>query len=347
MIRLGIVGCKYGLTVHMPAFRIDTRCAVVALAGTDQTQTAELGRRFNIADTFDDWRIMLEQALLDAITIATPPQFQPAIAFKALALGKAVFVEKPMAIELSDAAKMLNSANGNPAMIDFSFTEISAWQKAKEMMDAGAIGRLRHVVVTWNVENQSTRERSRNWKTNSAAGGGVLGNFASHSLHYLEWPIVSLSANIAKLPSDHAMDVTATLSLEFASGASGSYAVSCASYLGFGHRLELYGEDGTMVLANATSDYMRGFTLNYARRPAAALSQVAIEDDPRDEISFDSRIAPVSRLANRFLDAIERHSPVSSGFAEGYRVQVLLDAARQSYATGKKISVSENSHIKA
>jgi predicted dehydrogenase len=257
-----------------------------------------------------------------------------------------VFVEKPMAADLEGAAAMLAAATkgGKTAMIDFNFTELPAWRKAKTLIDSGAIGRLRHVVVIWNVENQSTKLRLKNWKTSGTAGGGALGNLASHSLHYFEWfcgPIGELSARLASLPDDPALETMVILSLGFGSGASGSLAVSSAAYLGSGHRLEFYGEDGTLVLVNATSDYMRGFTLSHARRPAAALTPVAIEVDPRDQASLDGRIAPVSRLATRFLDAIEQGKSVQPGFADGYRVQVLLDAARRSHALGRSVKTSE------
>ena len=68
---------------------------------------------------------------------------------------------------------------------------------------AGAVGRLRHVVVTWNVENQATRLRLASWKTRGDGGGGVLGNFVSHCFHYLEWfcgPIRGLNARLFHLP---------------------------------------------------------------------------------------------------------------------------------------------------
>lgn len=344
MIRLGIVGCNYGRMVHLPAFRNDPRCVVLALAGTDQARTAELARQSGIATAFGDWKELLARADIDAVSIATPPQFQPAIAARALELGKAVFVEKPMAADLEGATAMLRAAAGKVAMIDFNFTEVMAWRKTKALLDAGAIGRLRHVVVTWNVENYSTRQRLKNWKTSVAAGGGTLGNLASHSMHYFEWlcgPIAELSARLASLPDDPAMEVTVMLSLAFASGATASLAVSTASYLGSGHRLEFYGDDGTLVLANPTPNYMRGFTLRHARRPTAALESVAIDPDPIDQPSLDDRIAPVSRLATRFLDAIEQRKSASAGFAEGYRVQVLLDAVRRSHTLGRSVKTVE------
>ena len=48
MIRLGIVGCNYGRTVQLPAFRLDPRCQVVAMAGSDPARTAELARQCGI-----------------------------------------------------------------------------------------------------------------------------------------------------------------------------------------------------------------------------------------------------------------------------------------------------------
>ena len=343
MIRLGIVGCNYGRTVQLPAFRLDPRCEVVALAGSDAARTAELARQSSVEQSFGDWRAMLESAGIDAVAIATPPRLQPEIAIAALEHGKPVFVEKPMAADLAGAAAMLRHAGALPTMLDFNFTEILAWRKAKALLDGGAIGRLRSIAVNWNVENVSTRLRLKNWKTSGGDGGGALGNFGSHSLHYLEWlcgPILDMSARLAGLPDDPSLETNVGLSLAFRSGATGSFAMSCASYLGSGHRLEFYGEDGTLVLDNPTPEYMRGFTLSHARRPAAALTPVVIEDDPLDrQYPNEARIPPVSRLVRRFLDSIEQRRPATPGFAEGYRVQVLLDAVQRSHALGKRVQI--------
>jgi predicted dehydrogenase len=338
LIRVGIVGCNYGCAVQLPAFRLDPRCQVTALAGSNAAKTARLAREAGIPHPFGDWSQLLESAAVDAVAIATPPRLQPDIAIRALQLGKPVFIEKPMAADMEGAAAMLRQAGAMPAMIDFNFTEIPAWRKAKALLDDGAIGRLRHASINWNVENVSTRLRLKNWKTSAAEGGGALGNLASHSLHYLEWfcgPITGLSARLSGLPDDPAFETNVTLSVAFQSGAAGSYAMSCASYLGSGHRLEFYGEDGTLVLANPTADYMRGFTVSHADRRTEKFASVAVDADPIDQqFPAEARIAPVSRLAKRFFDAIEQRQPVEPGFAAGYRVQTLLDAVRRSHASG-------------
>lgn len=343
MIRLGIVGSNYGRLVQLPAFRADPRCEVVALAGSDAARTAERAREVGILKAYGDWRALVDDKDVDAVAIATLPSLQPAIAMRALELGKAVFAEKPMASDLAGARAMLQRAEASkaPTMIDFNFHQIMAWLRAKEMLDAGAIGALRHVAVHWHIENRSTQLRMRNWKTVSDDGGGVLGNLISHCFHYLEWfcgPIAGLSARIGGLPDVTDLETTAAMAMQYKSGPLVSLSMSCASYLGIGHRIEFYGEDGTLVLHNPTADYMRGFSLYHAKRPATVLTHIPV-DDPIDARYPDGRIAPVSRLAKIFFDAIENGTPATPSFADGYRAQVLIDAARRSHEQGTWINV--------
>jgi predicted dehydrogenase len=338
MIRLGIVGTNYGRTVQLPAFRADPRCQVVALAGSDAGRTAALAREAGVAKSYGDWRALVEDPDVHAVAIATLPSLQAQIATAALALGKPVFAEKPMANDLASARAMLRQATqrGRPTMIDFNFHQIMAWQRAKAMLDSGAVGALRHVTVHWHVESRTLQLRMRNWKTAGDDGGGVLGNFISHCFHYLEWfcgPITGLSARVSGLPNESDLDTTVAMALRFQAGPLCSLSMSCASYLGSGHRIEFFGEDGILVLHNPGADYMRSFELFHTKRPAAALERVAVSD-PIDAQYPDGRIAPVSRLAKRFFDAIESGGTATPGFAEGYRVQRLIDAARRSHQQG-------------
>jgi predicted dehydrogenase len=242
VIRLGIVGTNYGRTVQLPAFRADPRCQVVALAGRDIGRTAELARAADGAKAYGGWRALVEDPDVQAVAVATLPSLQAQIALRALELGKPVFIEKPMAGDLAVAHAMLRQATpqGLPTMIDFNFHQIMSWQRAKAMLDAGAVGALRHVAVHWHVENRSIQMRVRNWKTASDDGGGVLGNFISHCFHYLEWfcgPIAGLSARIGGLPSERGLETTVAMTMTFEVGPLCSLSMSCASYLGVGHRI--------------------------------------------------------------------------------------------------------------
>ncbi|MBI1205646.1 MAG: hypothetical protein GC182_24340 [Rhodopseudomonas sp.] len=348
VIRLGIIGSNYGRTVLLPAFRADPRCQVVALAGSDAARTRQLADDAGIPTATGDWRTVVANPDIDAVAIATLPRLQADIALAALDAGKPVFAEKPMAGDLAAARAMRDTAarSGLPTGIDFNFHQIAPWLRAKAMLEAGAIGALRHVTVDWQVENYAVQHRVRNWKTAGGdSGGGVLGNFISHCFHYLEWfggPLTGLQARIAGLPDDAGLQTTVTMALQYAAGPQISLAMSCASYKGPGHRIAFFGEDGTLVLDNPGPDYMRGFVLSHARRPGGFERIDAA--DPTDARYPDGRIAPVARLATSFLDAIDgapRYKPnVAPGFTAGYRVQQLIDAAQRSHGLGQWIDIA-------
>jgi predicted dehydrogenase len=342
VIGVGIVGCNYGRTVLVPAFRHDPRCEVVALAGTNAARTAGFARASNIGHGFGNWQALVDDPAVLVVAVAVPPDQQPPIAQRALDLGKPVFLEKPLAADLAGAKMILNAArnSGRPAIIDFNFPELPSWRRAKALLDGGAIGRLQNVVVTWNFENEATRLRLDSWKTRGDSGGGLLGNFAPHCFYNLEWlcgPISGLTARVFPLP-DRKTDGSIALALAFASGAGGSLQMSCASFLGSGHRIELYGEEGTLVLSNPTANYFRGFELKLARQGDHALKSVSIETTDEDP-SSDSRTAAVRRLVRRFVDACEKGGSPPPTVAQGYRVQCLIDAVRRAHATGRWIEV--------
>ena len=343
MIQLGIVGSHYGCTVLLPAFQAAGGFAVAALAGQDPARTRERAQKVGIRETARDWRELVEHSAIEAVAIAVPPRLQPEIAAQALACGKAVFAEKPLGADVAGAERVARQAAmaGRPVMLDFEFPELPAWKAARQMLDAGAIGALRHVGVSWMVETYATRMRLKNWKTSAAEGGGAIGNLACHAFHYLEWfcgSLASLSAQLSGLPGEaEPSESTAAIAGTFVSGASFNLSVSAAAYLGSGHRLEFYGEDGTLALANPATDYMRGFTLHHASRPAAPLAPVAVAPDPADTEAADGRIAPVRQLAIRFREAIAHGTAPIPGLREGLRVQRLIEAARRSHAEGGRL----------
>ena len=230
---------------------------------------------------FGDWRALVEHPDVDAVAIAMPPGLQPEIALRALERGKPVFVEKPLAADLAGAAAMLERRRppAGPAMIDFNFPEIAAWRKAKAMLDERrdrAAAPRRGDLERREPGDAPAAARAGRRAARTAAA--LLGNFVSHCFHYLEWfcgPIAGLSARLSGLPDAPAhRDAASRSALAFRSGAGGSLQMSCASYLGSGHRLEFYGEDGTLVLANPTADYMRGFELSMRSGPTARCAPV-------------------------------------------------------------------------
>ena len=347
-IKLGIVGCGYGRQVLAPAFRQDARCKIVGIAAMNVAHARSVASEFGTAIAFPDWQSLVRDESIDAVAVATPPAIQPEIMLGALDNRKAVFAEKPMALNVAQAEQLVTRVAESPQanMIDFNFTEISSWQKARQLIEQRAIGDIQHAAVHWYVENYTNRMHLTNWKASRENGGGTLLNFASHCMYYLEWflgPVIGLGCKLFRMPGDERSgDSTDAMCFCFRSGAAASVSISSAAYLGPGHRLEFYGRDGTLVLENTSTDYMKGFTLLMGRRPDTALKPVLFED-PEEILYDDGRILPASRLARRFLDWIEMGIPARPDFRDGLRVQKLLDAALRSDQTGQWMGIRDSS----
>lgn len=343
-MRLAIIGTGYGSTVLLPAFRATGCVDIVAVAGRDGNRAAAVATENSVPASFDDVGRLLALEELDAVAVAVPPREQEAIVNAAIDRGLHVFAEKPLALTLEGARRMSTAAvtAGIAHVVDFNFREIAAFRVARELLRAGTVGALRHVSVSWQVESYANRMRLRNWKAEARSGGGSLSNFVSHSFDYLEYlvgPIEGLSARLAGMPGDDRPgDAFVALALEFAGGVAGSLTMSAAAYRGSGHRIEIYGEDGTLILENAGPDYMRGFRVLHAIRPNE-LMEIEIAQRESDHWT-DGRILPVSRLTHRFLDWIQNGIKAESDFEAGARVQQLLDAANMAHRHGRWVACS-------
>lgn len=338
-VRVGVIGIGFGQQVHVPAFRSDPRCEVRALCASTEARAWDVATRQGIPKAYGDWRGMIKDPEIDAVTIATPPTVQAVIAAAVLAQKKHVFCEKPLAASLDSAFTLQAAAEraGTANMVNFEFPEIEEWRRAKEILDAGHLGRLLHIHVSWHVESYAHRLGLRSWKTRAAEGGGVLNGLVSHCLYYLEWlfgPIQKLAARLYNSAGgEDDGNTLAVLCLEIGAATPVSVSVSNDAFLGVGHRVEIYGEEGALVLENRTSDYVNGFELLVGTRKTKCLTAAA-SGEPREPVGRDGRVAVMGRLVERFVDWILTGRASIPNFKDGYRVQLLLDAARRSHTDG-------------
>ncbi len=347
-LRVGVVGIGFGQQILVPAFRADARCEIAALCASTLERARVVAERLEVPKAYGDWQELVADPDTDAIAVAVPPSIQPAIVIAALAHCKHVFCEKPLATTRKAAADMLGAArhSGMAHMVDFEFPEIEAWRRAKTIMESGALGRLRHGVVSWLVETYTNRMGLKSWKASPEDGGGALNLFASHTFHYLEWligPIQSLSARLFSCFGSVGQargDTLAILCLEHAGGIPVSVSVSSNSYLGMGHRVEIYADNGSLVLENTTSDYVSGFRLLHGTRETRALKIIHTESPT--STGTDGRIIATGRLVERFANWARGGAPSAPTLEDGYRVQCLLDAARKGNVEGTWLDVSCN-----
>jgi len=332
-LRIGIVGAGFGQRVHVPAFRSDSRCEVAAICSRTLEGATRAARELEIPYAYGKVSEMLAGGQVDAVSIAVPPAAQPELVVAAAEAGKNVFCEKPLAVDESQATAALAAVERARVVhaINFIFPEIGAWREARSILEKGTLGKLRHAALSWRVETYAYAMGRDSWKTRSAEGGGTLANFASHSFYYLEWllgPVARIAARLT--PPGGSGDARTDAWLEMASGCPVSISVAADAFLGAGHRLEIYGDSGSLVLENRTVDYVNGFTLSTGTRESGALS-----DRPADVFPHaDGRIGATAAIARRFVDAILSGTQMRPNLADGVRVQRLMAAARAADTTG-------------
>lgn len=335
-VGVGIIGLGFGRRVHAPAFAslVDLEVAVVAVcdrSGLGAPGVAEqLGARATAG-----WRELVEDDAVEVVSVAVPPAAQPEIVEQALGLGKAVFCEKPLAVDVAGAAAIVAAARTSPApaIVDFEFREVDAFGAAKREIVAGAVGTVDRIEVTWHTAGRAFAQRhSVNWK--DGVGGGASGVLAPHVLDYLQWlaaPVEELNASCAGSPaSPDSLQLTAQLT----GGASAGVDLSVVAREPV-HRVLIGGSEGSLLIEQSpgAGDHVHGLSLT---RVAPGGSELLVEARREDQ---DGRIAPVARLARRLVEARIAGVAPEPSVADGLAVQRALAAVEQSVAARGPIRV--------
>ena len=315
MLRVGIIGSGFGEIGLKPAFKSMKGCRVVGVC---------TGRK--------NWRAFLERDDIDAVAIAVPPRAQYEIAKAAITKGLHVFAEKPLAANLAQARELFALAKKKRTVtcIDFIFPEIAEWQKVKELLDKKMFGNLKHVSVQWNWQSGDIRYGRKTWRTKVSEGGGALSFYFSHGLYYLEHfagKIMNAKTSfIYSSKSRNGGEVGFDMLLKFKSGATGDVHVSCNSPKLTRHQLVFNCEHGSISLANKNA-IVDKFAVKIYGEAGEKLIKVRKDKTLENE---DERVKIVRKLAKKFVGACARKKQMVPSFADGLRVQELIEKVRRS-----------------
>lgn len=185
---------------HLHSLTTCHRAASVAVAEVNPQRAREAIVRHNVPRSYTDYRELLEQPDIDAVIIALPNHLHAPVAIEALKARKHVLVEKPMATNAKDAAKMIEVAKSmkRTLMVAQNFRFNRYTQLAKQIIDRGDLGELYHIRCFWL--RRSGIPRIGSWFTQkSQAGGGCIYDLGVHlldtCLHLLkEFDVATVSA---------------------------------------------------------------------------------------------------------------------------------------------------------
>ncbi|MDP5086107.1 MAG: Gfo/Idh/MocA family oxidoreductase [Yoonia sp.] len=138
-----------------------------------------------IYKSYDD---LLAKEDLDAVLIATPSRLHAPMVEAALSKGINVFCEKPFCLDWADSQRLtdLAASKGLVAQVGYHYRYVGAFAEMKRLIDAGAIGRITHVLAE-AYGPVVLRPKRATWRTDKAEGGGCLYDYAAHPLNLLNW----------------------------------------------------------------------------------------------------------------------------------------------------------------
>jgi predicted dehydrogenase len=200
--------------------------SLVAVMRNDPGKLARFAREHGVSRTYTDARQLIRDPEVDIVYVATPPGSHREYAVEALAAGKPVYVEKPMAMNYRECMDMVAAARkaGRPLFVAYYRRALPYFLKVKQLLDDGAIGRALTVDVKY-IRAQSDAD-NQSWRLERKTGGeGYFYDLAPHTLDMLDFLLGEISdakGYGANLAGFYEVADTVAAVMRFRSGAVGS-----------------------------------------------------------------------------------------------------------------------------
>jgi predicted dehydrogenase len=347
-VGIGIIGTGFARTTQIPGFRDCMGAQVVAIASRNRERVEAIAKEFDIEHVANDWQELVRHPDVDLVSIVTPPSTHMEIALAALEQRKAVLCEKPMALNAAEAERMVEKARaaGVLALIDHELRFLNSRRVMRGMLQTGAIGAVRHCNYVFRSDYRGIADRAWDWWSDETMGGGALGAIGSHVVDSFRWILSAEVTKVLGMLTTHikqrpdkaggmrvvTTDDEAKLLFRFSDGphtenATGAASISVVESGKYENRLEVYGSKGALMVEE-TGELWLSPTGSGAWRP------VQVEQDHMArgmrEGSWSRGFTAFSIAICEALRAGKTTVKDAATFADGYRVQLVLDAIRAS-----------------
>lgn len=353
IIGIGIVGAGFARTTQIPGFQNCKGARVVAITSRHREHAESVAAEFGIEHVASDWKELVARDDVDLVSVVTPPATHLEITLAALEHGKAVLCEKPMAMDAAEAKRMTDRARdaGVLALIDHELRFLSSRQKMRAMLHSGAIGTVRHCNYVFRSDYRGVLDRPWDWWSDERMGGGTLGAIGSHAVDSFRWLLgveVSevccvLSTHISERPDKSSGTVRAVTSDDtvrmlfrlaespLTRNSTGSASLSVVESGKSQNQMEVYGSSGALMVEETGE-------LWHSPAGAGDWRPVEVKHDPvapgmRDG-SWSRGFTAFSKAIVEALRSGETTVEGAATFKDGYRTQLVLDAARASNRSG-------------
>jgi predicted dehydrogenase len=280
LIGSGFMGRSHALAFRAVngVFDLPVAPRLECLADVDAATAERAAKGFGFARSTGDWRALLTDPAIDLIDITAPNAWHKPMALAAIAAGKAVYCEKPLAPSAREAKEMADAAEaaGVLTMVGFNYLKNPMVLLARELIANGEIGEVVSFRGIHAEDYMTDKDAPFTWRLDPSGGHGVVADLGSHIIsiaRFLAGDITDLCGQIKTVVGDRPVapgakerrkvevDDQARALLTFASGATGSIE---ASWVAAGRKMtlafEVTGSKGTIVVDHERMNELQLYT---------------------------------------------------------------------------------------
>ena len=368
-VRFGLIGSGFIGRAHAMAFSTVgpvfgiTAPRKVVLADSDPARAGAAAAALGFERSTGDWRDLLADPEIDVVDICTPNHLHREMALAAVAAGKHVYCEKPLAITAAESREVAEAARaaGVVNLVGFNYVCNPLVRVAREMIVAGEIGEIQGLSGCYLEDYMADPAVPWSWRcVRELAGAGALADLGTHLINAartLAGPITRVNGSLRTLVAERRDPATGRLRpvenedvahvlVEFAGGVQGTFDIS-RSAAGYkcGLRFSVFGSRGTLEFDQERMNELRLYRSDdaFGRR---GFRTILTGPEHPDYRAFCP--APGHGLGYNDLKVIEVRNVVEAvtggragapDFAEGWRVQQVVEAIERSHIAGGWIEV--------
>ncbi|MGZ8707991.1 MAG: Gfo/Idh/MocA family protein [Gaiellaceae bacterium] len=347
-LRVGIVGCGFATrSRHLPALQRMSQVRVVALADLDATVVSEVGKDAGIERLYGSASELVEDPDVEAIAVCVPASAHVDVAIAAIDAGKHVLVEKPLALSLDEADRLLErtASSSVKVTVGFNLRSHRLVRQALALVRGGAIGAVEAIRTAYS-DPILERADLPPWRSRRAAGGGALFEKAVH--HFDLWRLLlgdEVEEVFAFGHSDLGDDQTVAVVARTRAGTVAEALVSDRTATT--NELTLYGQKGALHVNLYQSDGIRlagphdlpGAPRTRVRQMIAAARQIGGNlGEIRQGGVFD---ATYRSEWEAFAAAIRSDEEPDPSVEDGRRALEIVLASGRSLSTGESIRLAD------
>jgi predicted dehydrogenase len=361
-IGVGLVGYKFMGRAHSNAYRqvarffdLELSPRMRAICGRDEASVKDAANSLGWDSYETDYERLLERDDIGLVDVATPGNTHHEMAIAALEAGKHVLCEKPLANTLEESREMLDASRraGTVNMVCFNYRRAPAVQLAKQLIEEGRLGEIRHWRAAYLQDFILDPELPLIWRfRRDVAGSGALGDIGAHIIdlaHFLVGPIAEVvgatETFIKERPlegpgggtGEVTVDDAAAFLARFENGAMGTFE---ATRLAPGRRnhnsFEINGSRGSLAFDLERMNELSVYFEDDAPDVKGFRTVLVTEPDhpfmgawwpPGHIIGYEHTFV---HTIKDLLEGIAAGKSPAPSFDDGYRCQAVLDAVERS-----------------